>query len=65
MKGRITGPNCNRSKMYFTKFSDEEKTGVLNHFNEFSNKNELDIYLQLIEKGDIKVRGPRKNDPKS
>ena len=41
VKGRNTGPNCNCSEMCLTKLSDEEKAGVLNRFNEFSNKNEL------------------------
>ena len=35
VKGRITAPNCNCSKMCFTKLSDEEKREVLNHFNAF------------------------------
>ena len=64
MKGGNIGPNCSCSKMCFIKWSDEEKKGLLNRFNEFSNQNQQYIYLQLIEKWDVKVRRPRKNDPK-
>ncbi|KAL1493587.1 hypothetical protein ABEB36_009288 [Hypothenemus hampei] len=60
---RSTGENCKCKKQCFAKFNQNDKDLCVSIINNFSTKDEQDIYLQtLIEKLKVDRRRPRKNN---